>query len=222
MTCKVHIQHGNDQNTFEVRRGLGFQALAVRQKIPVEFDCRKADCGICLINVVEGAEHLSEPTPAEADFLRAMGGEPGERLACQASILGDVVIEALGVAGESNEGIQLSPEALAQSFKLQEGNAAYQGLPLRLYIEGKGCDGFYYGVTFDEPSEADHRFPQGGIDVIVDPDTLKFTAGSRIDWVDDERGQGFLVDNPTQKHYRGKFYKQETWQKRLLEDRPES
>ncbi|MCX6125827.1 MAG: iron-sulfur cluster assembly accessory protein [Proteobacteria bacterium] len=98
---------------------------------------------------------------------------------------------------------------------------------LRLYLEGKGCDGFYYGVTFDEPSIEDVRFPQLNqlnndflIDVVVDPETLQFVEGSEIDWVDDERGRGFLVNNPNQKSFRGKFFKREAWKKKLAGQLP--
>ena len=86
---------------------------------------------------------------------------------------------------------------------------------LRLYLEGKGCDGFYYGVAFDHAMPSDHHFPHGEVDVIVDADSLRFVTGSTIDWVDDQRGRGFLVDNPAHKKYRGKFYKKSFWRERL-------
>ena len=87
---------------------------------------------------------------------------------------------------------------------------------LRLYLEGKGCDGFYYGVAFDHPAPSDHHFQQGKVDLIVDAESLRFVTGSTIDWVDDKRGRGFLVDNPAHRKYRGKFYKKSFWQKQLL------
>lgn len=94
------------------------------------------------------------------------------------------------------------------------------GKVLRLYIEGKGCDGFVYGVCLDHANEKDIRFRQGAtVDLVVDPETLVFVEGSSIDWVDDERGRGFLVENPKHKKYRGKFFKRERWQDWLLERR---
>ena len=89
--CLIYAgQHHED----EIRTGLSFQALVAKHPdLPLEFDCRKADCGVCLIKVVEGAEHLSVPTTAEKDFLKAMHAQTSERLACQCRIMGAVTVE---------------------------------------------------------------------------------------------------------------------------------
>ncbi len=113
--------------------------------------------------------------------------------------------------------ITLTAPAMAAAQALQAENTAFSGLSLRLYLDGKGCDGFYYGVTFDAATAEDHHFSQGDIDVVVDSDTLEFVAGSTITWVDDERGKGFLVENPRHRQFRGKFYKRSVWQDRLRE-----
>lgn len=125
--------------------------------------------------------------------------------------------EALLARGDLPEKlkVRLTPKALAAALELAASDAAFRNLPLRLYIEGKGCDGFYYGVTFDRPTPDDVTFPQDGVDVVVDRQSLRFLLGATIDWVDDERGRGFLVDNPGHKRYRGKFYKRQAWQAAL-------
>jgi ferredoxin len=86
----VHIKKGSEQVDHALRKGLGLMAL--RSGI-IEYDCRKADCGICIVRVQEGADHLSPKTPAEADFLTAMRADPDERLACQCRVFGDVRLE---------------------------------------------------------------------------------------------------------------------------------
>ncbi len=54
----------------------------------VPFACTEGVCGTCVIEVVEGMEHLSEFTHEEKDFL----GDPGcERLACQCRLQGGCV-----------------------------------------------------------------------------------------------------------------------------------
>lgn len=111
----------------------------------------------------------------------------------------------------------LTTRAITKARELQSNEEAYRGLPLRLYIEGKGCDGFYYGVTFDKREAEDLVFVIEGLECIIDPRTLLFCKGAGIDWIDDERGQGFLVENPKEKNYRGKFYKKSTWRTRLEE-----
>ncbi|MGE0173887.1 MAG: HesB/IscA family protein [Oligoflexales bacterium] len=117
---------------------------------------------------------------------------------------------------ETHKGIELTRAAIEATHKLRAENAAYGSLPLRLYIEGKGCDGFYYGVTFDSAQENDTHFTQDAVELVVDQDTLQFCEGSKIDWVDDERGKGFLVENPMHRQFRGKFYKRKVWQEKLL------
>lgn len=91
-SCKVIIKHEKGIKEYTVRKGSGFQALSAKHETPIEYSCRKADCGICIFKVVKGAEKLSPPTPKELDFLKAMRAEKEERLACQCNILGDVSI----------------------------------------------------------------------------------------------------------------------------------
>ena len=215
MQSKVTIVHGEEISHYDARRGIGFQALAIKTSIPIEFDCRKSDCGICIFKVHEGMENLTPKTKKEADFLQAMDASSNERLACQANIMGDVKIEVSNHQSDFAKGIALTKEAIHQTKRLQAEKPDYEGKPLRLYLEGKGCDGFYYGVTFDKQEGGDLEFHQEGVSLVVDAATLQFTNGSTIEWVDDERGQGYLVNNPRQNSFRGKFYKQEYWKSRL-------
>jgi len=56
----------------------------------VPFACGNGFCGVCVIKILQGMEHLSPPTEEEIDFL----GEEGvkeERLACKCSILSGTV-----------------------------------------------------------------------------------------------------------------------------------
>ncbi|WP_141736549.1 iron-sulfur cluster assembly accessory protein [Oligoflexus tunisiensis] len=112
--------------------------------------------------------------------------------------------------------IHMSPRALEAALDLQQHTARYRNLPLRLYLDGKGCDGFYYGVTFDPQSPDDLVFPQeGGLLLIIDRPAFEFCRGSTIEWIDDERGTGFLVENPHQWKFRGKFFKRKAWIEKL-------
>jgi hypothetical protein len=93
MEIILTVHHKGKIREIPVRKGLGFQGVCAKHVIGLEFDCRKADCGICNIKILSGGEHLSPPTAAEADFLKAMRADPDERLACQVRILGDVAVE---------------------------------------------------------------------------------------------------------------------------------
>lgn len=86
----IHIHKGDHDHDLKLRKGLGLMAL---KSDLIEYDCRKADCGICIIRVCKGAENLSPKTNAEEDFLKAMHASGDERLACQCRVFGDISIE---------------------------------------------------------------------------------------------------------------------------------
>lgn len=115
--------------------------------------------------------------------------------------------------------IRLDDAALAQA-KLMAADPERVGMALRFYIDGKGCDGFFYGVAFDQPTARDIAYEQNGLRLIVDPESLRFMHASLVEWVDDERGRGFLVSNPNHKRYRGKFYKKSAWKDKLVAPTP--
>jgi ferredoxin len=93
MKATLSVRKGNSIAEFTVRPGIGLQAVALRNPGWFEFDCRRADCGVCLVRVVAGAEGLSAPTTEESEFLQAMRAGAEERLACQVRIQGDCSLE---------------------------------------------------------------------------------------------------------------------------------
>ena len=119
--------------------------------------------------------------------------------------------------------ITLTENALAAAAAFQRDEAQFQSLDLRVYLSGKGCDGFEYGVTFDQRMTEDLAFKVSDrLSVICDPSSIEFLQGSSIDWVDDERGRGFLVNNPNHRKFRGKFYKKPEWKAKLLGSTPQN
>jgi len=68
---------------------------------------------------------------------------------------------------------------------------------LRVYITGQTCSGFQYGMALDnKPRETDATFESEGLKVLVDETSIQYMTGATVDYIDDERGKGFLVDNP--------------------------
>jgi iron-sulfur cluster assembly accessory protein len=113
----------------------------------------------------------------------------------------------------------MTPAAIEAAYAFRSNNEEYRGKDLRLYLSGKGCDGFEYGVSFDERESDDIIMPVNDkISLLCDPRTLEFVRGSTIDWVDDERGKGFLVENPNHRKFRGKFYKKSEWKSKFMEE----
>ena len=68
---------------------------------------------------------------------------------------------------------------------------------LRVYVTGGGCSGFQYGFSFDhEVDEEDTSVSRDGANLIIDPLSLQYLAGSTIDYTEDLSGSKFIVKNP--------------------------
>jgi len=67
---------------------------------------------------------------------------------------------------------------------------------LRLYVSGGGCNGFQYGLAFDEKKDDDHVFEAHGVTVLVDDHSAQYLDGSEIDYVESVMGEGFMINNP--------------------------
>ena len=92
--------------------------------------------------------------------------------------------------------ISFSDKAIekVQEFAAQMPEA--EGKGLRIFIQGVGCSGFSYGFTFDDRRDGDAVIESGVLTVLVDPNSAPHLTGSTVDFVEDERGSGFTVDNP--------------------------
>src|SRR5665213_1730249 len=70
-------------------------------------------------------------------------------------------------------------------------------LALRVYVAGGGCSGLQYGMALDENIEEDDQvFESLGVKVVVDAMSLRYIAGSTVDYVTTGLGGGFEVENP--------------------------
>ena len=67
---------------------------------------------------------------------------------------------------------------------------------LRVFVEGGGCSGFQYGMSFDLPKPGDQTFETEGVQVLVDPTSLAYLTGTSIDFDDGLQGKGFEIRNP--------------------------
>ena len=68
---------------------------------------------------------------------------------------------------------------------------------LRVFVTGGGCSGLQYGMAFQEAPEAgDTVVTSDGVRLLVDPTSLTYLRGARIDYVDSLIGGGFQIDNP--------------------------
>ena len=68
--------------------------------------------------------------------------------------------------------------------------------PLRVAVEGGGCSGFHYDIKLDDPAPDDLVLEKDGLRVLVDPVSLPFLTGARIDFTDELIGARFVIENP--------------------------
>lgn len=86
---KLIIDSGEEIKEYELQEGESIVAQCEDSGVP--FACTEGVCGTCVVEVIEGNDHLSPFTEEEEDFL---GNEGCERLACQCRIQkGDVKIK---------------------------------------------------------------------------------------------------------------------------------
>ncbi|MCI4330868.1 MAG: iron-sulfur cluster assembly accessory protein [Thermoplasmata archaeon] len=78
-----------------------------------------------------------------------------------------------------------------------------QGKPeaaLRLFVQGGGCSGLTYGMTFDKPETGDDiAFQDGGLTVVVDKASAPLLEGIKVDYLLGLEASGFKIYNPNAK-----------------------
>jgi iron-sulfur cluster assembly accessory protein len=92
--------------------------------------------------------------------------------------------------------ISFSEKAVEKVHEFASQMPEAEGKELRIFIQGVGCSGFSYGFTFDEERDGDTVVDNEGLKVLVDQNSAPHLTGSSVDFVDDERGSGFTVENP--------------------------
>ncbi|MEC7910171.1 MAG: iron-sulfur cluster insertion protein ErpA [Pseudomonadota bacterium] len=92
--------------------------------------------------------------------------------------------------------VSLTEGAINKILSLHDKNEPNK-INLRVYVTGGGCSGFQYGFTFDESiDQEDTCISKNGAQLVVDPLSMQYIAGSTIDYVEDLSGSKFIVKNP--------------------------
>jgi iron-sulfur cluster assembly accessory protein len=93
--------------------------------------------------------------------------------------------------------VSLSPAAAEVVRDLLKQRNLDESYGLRIFISGQSCSGFQYGMGLENnPLETDTTFESEGLKVIVDEASMQNMSGATVQYIDDERGKGFLVENP--------------------------
>jgi iron-sulfur cluster assembly accessory protein len=95
--------------------------------------------------------------------------------------------------------IEVTPSARDQVLKIMQ----KQGKPdsaLRLYVQGGGCSGLTYGMTFDRQESGDEiAFQDGTLKVVVDKASAPLLEGVKVDFLLGLEASGFKIYNPNAK-----------------------
>ena len=98
---------------------------------------------------------------------------------------------------ETTTGIMLTEPAAEKLREVLEQKGVAETHALRVFVQGGGCGGMQYGMTFDDNTrEDDEVYEQYELKVYVDPVSLLYVSGASIDYVDSLMGGGFNIENP--------------------------
>jgi iron-sulfur cluster assembly protein len=109
----------------------------------------------------------------------------------------DVVLDA-GTLKPEQKGIQITDRALKRIAiaMAKEGISPVEG-GLRLGIQGGGCSGLSYNISFDtRPRERDRVYQFEEIRVFIDPKSFIYLHGMVLDYEETLMRQGFNFINP--------------------------
>jgi iron-sulfur cluster assembly protein len=92
--------------------------------------------------------------------------------------------------------VSLTESAASKIKELQAEEPEGEAAVLRIAVQGGGCSGFQYALGFDRgPQHGDHELEAHGVNVVVDPFSAPYLAGTVVDWVDGLQA-GFSIENP--------------------------
>jgi iron-sulfur cluster assembly protein len=92
--------------------------------------------------------------------------------------------------------VTVTEKAAQEMLAARAAEAENAGKGLRVYVEGGGCSGLQYGMTFDEKRDDDAIAEFFGLTVYVDAFSSNYLRGAVIDFSDELTGGGFKIKNP--------------------------
>lgn len=94
-------------------------------------------------------------------------------------------------------GVMLTPSAAQKLGSILEEKGITDTHGLRVFVQGGGCGGMQYGMTFENQERpGDQVSEHHGLKVYVDSVSLFYINGATIDYLDSLMGGGFHIENP--------------------------
>ena len=93
--------------------------------------------------------------------------------------------------------ITVSETAKSRAIELMQAEKHPEGCFIRVGVEGGGCSGLSYKLSFDSTlKEGDQVFEDKGIKVVVDKKSFLYLVGTELDYSGGLNGKGFVFVNP--------------------------
>ena len=97
--------------------------------------------------------------------------------------------------------VEVTPAARDQVLKIMEKQHATPGSALRLFVQGGGCSGLTYGMSFDKRETGDEvAFQDPQLTVVVDRASAPLLQGVKVDFLLGLEASGFKISNPNATH----------------------
>lgn len=92
--------------------------------------------------------------------------------------------------------VELTDEAASEIIKIKINNNVPDDFGLRLGVRSGGCCGLEYILGFENNVQADDIvYESKGIKIIIDPNSINFLAGAKLDFQSTEFTKGFVYQN---------------------------
>lgn len=93
--------------------------------------------------------------------------------------------------------ITVSENAKQHALELIKSENRPEGTFIRVGVDGGGCSGLSYKLTFDDKiQEGDQFFEDKGIKIAVDKKSFLYLVGTELDFIGGLNGKGFVFNNP--------------------------
>jgi iron-sulfur cluster assembly accessory protein len=106
------------------------------------------------------------------------------------------MLQIRGNAKSEETPIQVTERAAEKVLALMQAEDK-DGYGLRVSVQGGGCSGFKYGLTWEREAGADDRVLEfHGLKVYLDSISINYLKGATVDYIDTLQGSGFKIENP--------------------------
>ena len=93
--------------------------------------------------------------------------------------------------------IKVAESAKQQVAHLLQSENHPEGAFVRVGVEGGGCSGLMYQLTFDhEMKDGDQVFEDNGVKLVVDRKSFLYLVGTELEFTGGLNGKGFVFKNP--------------------------